>query len=60
LELALGAVTPQGFGLIGFVFCLLTPTPPLAHMLLLLPLPLHFSNNGITNLVIFVALAYHL
>jgi hypothetical protein len=45
--------------LIGFIFCLPTPTPPLVHMLLLLPLLLHFSN-GITDLVIFVALAYHL
>jgi hypothetical protein len=58
LELALGAVTPQGFGiLIGFVFHLPTPAPPLLHMLLLLPLPLHFSN-GIIDLVIFVVLAY--
>jgi hypothetical protein len=60
LELALGAVTPQGFGiLIGFVFRLPTPTPPLVHMLLLLPFPLHFSN-GIIDLVIFVALNYRL
>jgi hypothetical protein len=60
LELALGAVTPQGFGiLICFVFHLPTPSPPLVHMLLLLPLPLQFSN-GIINLVIFVALAYRL
>jgi hypothetical protein len=34
-----------------------TPPPPLLHMLLLLPLPLHFSN-GIIDLVIFVDLAY--
>jgi hypothetical protein len=60
LELALGAVTPQGFQiLIGFVFHLPTPAPPLVHMLLLLPLPLHFSN-GIIDLVIFVALASRL
>jgi hypothetical protein len=58
LELALGDVTPQGFGiLIGFVFPLPTPAPPLLHMLLLLPLPLHFSN-GIIDLVISVVLAY--
>jgi hypothetical protein len=58
LELALGTVTPQGFGiLIGFVFPLSTPAPPLLYMLLLLPLPLHFSN-GIIDLVIFVDLAY--
>jgi hypothetical protein len=60
LELALGAVTPQGFGiLIGFVFLLPTPTSPLVHMLLLILLPLHFSN-GIIDLVIFVALASRL
>jgi hypothetical protein len=60
LELALGAVTPQGFGiLIGFVFHLPTPSPLVVHMLLLLPLPLHFSN-GIIDLVIFVALTFHL
>jgi hypothetical protein len=60
LELALGAVTPQGFGiLIGFVFRLPTPTPPLVHILLLLLLPLHFSN-GIIDSVIFVALVYRL
>jgi xanthosine utilization system XapX-like protein len=58
LELALGAVTPQGCGiLIGFVFHLPTPSPPVVHMLWLLPL--HFSN-GIIDLVIFVALTYHL
>jgi hypothetical protein len=58
LELALGAVTPQGFGiLISFVFPLPTPAPPLLHMLLLLPLPLHFSN-GIIDLVISMVLAY--
>jgi hypothetical protein len=58
LELALGAVTLQGFGiLIGFVFHLPTPASPLLHMLLLLPLPPHFSN-GIIDLVIFVGLAY--
>jgi hypothetical protein len=60
LELALGAVTPQGFGiLIGFVFLLSTQAPPVVHMLLLLLLPLHFSN-GIIDLVISVALAYRL
>jgi hypothetical protein len=60
LELALGAVTPQGFGiLIGFVFHLPTPAPPVVLMLLLLPLTLHFSN-GIIDLVIFAALAYRL
>jgi hypothetical protein len=59
LELALGVVTPQGFGiLIGFVFPPSTLAPPLLHMLLLLPLPLHFSN-GIIDLIIFVVLAYH-
>jgi hypothetical protein len=59
LELALGAMTPQGFGiLIGFAFPLPTPAQPLLHMLLLLPLPLHFSN-GIIVLVIFVVLTYH-
>jgi hypothetical protein len=58
LELALGVVNPQGFGiLIGFVFHLSTPAPPLLHMLFLLLLPLHFSN-GIIDLVIFVVLAY--
>jgi hypothetical protein len=45
--------------LIGFVFHLPTPAPPFIHMLLLLLLPLHFSN-GIIDLVIFVALAYRL
>jgi hypothetical protein len=60
LELALGAVTPQGFGiLIGFVFHLPTPAPTLFHMLLLLPIPLHFSN-GIIDLVIFVTLAFRI
>jgi hypothetical protein len=60
LELALGAVTLQGFGiLIGFVFPLPTLASPLVHMLLLLLLPLHFSN-GIIALVIFVALASRL
>jgi hypothetical protein len=56
LELALGAVTPQGFGiLIGCIFPLPTPAPPLLHMLLLLPL---LFSNGIIDLVIFVVLAY--
>jgi hypothetical protein len=60
LELALGTVTPQGFGiLIGFVFHLPTPASPLVHMLLLLLLPLPFSN-GIIDLVIFVAFASRL
>jgi hypothetical protein len=60
LELALGAVTPQGFGiLIGSGFHLPTPASPLIHMLLLLLLPLHFSND-IINLVIFVALVSRL
>jgi hypothetical protein len=58
LELALGAVTPRGFGiLIGFNFHLPTPAPPLLHMLLLLLLLPHFIN-GIIDLVIFVVLAY--
>jgi hypothetical protein len=60
LELALGAMTPQGFGIsIGFDFHLQTPASPLIHMLLLLLLPLHFGND-IIDLVIFVALASHL
>jgi hypothetical protein len=59
LELALGVVTPQGFGiLIDFIFHLPTPAPPLLHMLLLLPLPPHFKY-GIIDLVIFVVLSYH-
>jgi hypothetical protein len=58
LELALGAVTPRDFGiLIGFVFHRPTLAPPLLPMLLLLPLPPHFSN-GIIDLVIFVVLTY--
>jgi hypothetical protein len=60
LELPHGVVTPQGFGiLIGFVFHLPTPSQPVIHMLLLLPLPLLFSNV-IIDLVIFVALAFRL
>jgi hypothetical protein len=60
LELALGVVTPQGLEiLIGFVFHLPTPASPLVHMLLLLLLPLHFSN-GIIDFVIFVALTSRL
>jgi hypothetical protein len=45
--------------LIGFVFHLPTPASPLVHLLLLLLLPLHFSN-GIIDLVIFVTLVSRL